>query len=390
MTESDVSQWYEEELDEVEDEYPIDQYDLTASPNDFNVSTLFSFIESGAVKIPGFQRHYVWDQKRASKLIESLIIGLPVPQIFLYEEARNSFLVIDGQQRLMSIYYFINQRFPRKQKRVELRRVFEKHGGIPDEVLHDDEYFAKFNLELPAHLPEQPNRFNKLNYSTLGDYKTAFDLRPIRNIIVKQVSPKDDDSAIYEIFNRLNSGGVNLTAQEIRMSLYHSEFYQMLARANLRDDWRRLLALQDPDLHAKDIEFLLRGFAMLENGSGYRPSMIKFLNSYSKTGKHISPDHTSYLEELFGSFLYACSDLNPSAFQSATRRFSVTVFESVFAAVCTEPHRTRTLVEGKVSPESITALREDGRFQESVQRRTADRKQVETRLQRARALVRLA
>ena len=76
----------------------IYEYDLTATPNDFNVLTIHSFIESGAVKIPAFQRNDVWDIKRASKLIESLILGLPVPQILPYEEARNSFLVIDGQQ----------------------------------------------------------------------------------------------------------------------------------------------------------------------------------------------------------------------------------------------------------------------------------------------------
>lgn len=97
------SDWYEDSPDPEDDAYPIGQYDITASPNDFNVLTIFSFIESGAVRIPGFQRNYVWDIKRASRLIESLIIGLPVPQVFLYEESRNRFLVIDGQQRLTVI-----------------------------------------------------------------------------------------------------------------------------------------------------------------------------------------------------------------------------------------------------------------------------------------------
>src|SRR2546426_1120362 len=78
----------------------VEEYDLTSVPNDFNVLTIYNFIESGAVKIPGFQRNYVWDLRRASKLIESLILGLPVPQVFLYEAGRNDFLVIDGQQRL--------------------------------------------------------------------------------------------------------------------------------------------------------------------------------------------------------------------------------------------------------------------------------------------------
>src|SRR3972149_3218475 len=128
--------WYDEGTpSEDADDFPITEYDLTATPNDFNIITIFNFIESGALKIPGFQRNYVWDIKRASKLIESLIIGLPVPQIFLYEEDKNRFLVIDGQQRLMSIYYFIKQRFPRKDKRPELRRIFEEHGKIPDDVL---------------------------------------------------------------------------------------------------------------------------------------------------------------------------------------------------------------------------------------------------------------
>ncbi|WP_314951598.1 DUF262 domain-containing protein [Bradyrhizobium cosmicum] len=202
-----MAEWFDDYADE-EDELQIDEYDITATPNDFNVSTLFNFIESGAVRIPGFQRNFVWDQVRASKLIESLILGIPVPQLFLYEQARNRFLVIDGQQRLMSIYYFIKRRFPRKEKRVEIRAIFDREGKIPDEVLHDDEYFDDFKLKLSEKLPNQTNKFHGLNYSTLGDYKTQFDLRPIRNIIVKQNSPAGDDSSMYEVFNRLNTGGI--------------------------------------------------------------------------------------------------------------------------------------------------------------------------------------
>src|ERR671918_637764 len=113
--------WFEDYADSEQNDFQIDEYDLTSTPNDFNVGTIFNFIESGSVKIPAFQRNYVWDVSRASKLIESLLLGLPVPQVFLYEEARNKFLVIDGQQRLMSIYYFMKGRFPRRDKRVELR-----------------------------------------------------------------------------------------------------------------------------------------------------------------------------------------------------------------------------------------------------------------------------
>jgi len=261
--------WYEDETEETEDQ-SIKEYEVTAAPNDFNIKTIFDFIESGAVKIPGFQRHYVWDIRRASKLIESIIIGLPIPQVFLYEEGRNSFLVIDGQQRLMSIYYFMKQRFPRKEKRTALREYFYSQGKLPEEVIHNDEYFTKFNLQLPETIPNQPNKFNALNYSTLGDYKTTFDLRTIRNVIIKQTSPPDDDSAIYEIFNRLYSGGVNLKPQEIRTSLYHSAFYEMLYRINLDSRWRTIVGLEDPDLHMKDTEILLRSFAMASANGDHR------------------------------------------------------------------------------------------------------------------------
>jgi uncharacterized protein with ParB-like and HNH nuclease domain len=262
------SPWFDDYAEDADSDQ-IDEYDVTASPNDFNVLTLFSFIESGAVRIPGFQRNFVWDKVRSSKLIESLILGIPVPQLFLYEQSRNRFLVIDGQQRLMSIYYFIKRRFPRKDKRGQLRAVFDEHGGIPDNYLYDDDFFENFDLRLSGGLPNQQNKFHGLNYSTLGDYRTQLDLRPIRNIVVRQNAPENDDSAIYEVFNRLNTGGVNLRPQEIRTSMYHSAFYDVLYRINTDSKWRRILQSDMPDLHMKDIEILLRSFAMLINSNKY-------------------------------------------------------------------------------------------------------------------------
>jgi uncharacterized protein with ParB-like and HNH nuclease domain len=207
--ETGAATWFDSDPQR-EEAYSINEYEITTSPNDFNIKTMYDFIKSGAINIPGFQRNYVWDIKRASKLIESIIIGLPIPQIFLYQESRNKFLVIDGQQRLMSLYYFIEQRFPKDEKRTILRRIFEEYGKIPDEILGNDNYFTKFNLQLPSTLPNQPNKLNGISYATLDEYKIAFDLRTIRNIIIKQNFPEEDDSCIYEIFNRLNSGGINL------------------------------------------------------------------------------------------------------------------------------------------------------------------------------------
>ncbi|MFN3506282.1 MAG: DUF262 domain-containing protein [Allorhizobium sp.] len=380
-------EWFEDYA-EGEDEAQIDEYDITASPNDFNVLTLFSFIEAGAVKIPGFQRNFVWDRVRSSKLIESLIIGIPVPQLFLYEQARNKFLVIDGQQRLMTIYYFLKRRFPRKERRVELRSIFDQHGMIPEEVLADDKYFEDFKLKLSEKLPNSKNRFNGLNYATLGDYKTQLDLRAVRNIVVKQNSPSDDDSSIYEVFNRLNTGGVNLRPQEIRTSMYHSDFYEMLYRVNQNKNWRRILQDDKPDLHMKDIEVMLRGLAMLIDGKNYAPSLVRFLNKFSRKCESHTKDQNSVLESILVSFMDASVNLPKDAFiNQKVGRFNLALFEAVFAAVCRVALAERRPLRGKIKADEVAKLAADDAFGKASIEGTTRTANVEIRLGRAEKLV---
>lgn len=383
----DRDEWFEDYADD-EDDIQIDEYDITSTPNDFNVSTLFNFVESGAVRIPGFQRNFVWDRARSSKLIESLILGLPVPQLFLYEQSRNRFLVIDGQQRLMSIYYFIKKRFPVKEKRSELRTIFDENGTIPDDVLHDDTYFETFSLRLPEKLPTHKNRFKGLNYATLGDYKTQFDLRPIRNVVVKQNAPSDDDTSMYEVFNRLNTGGVNLDPQEIRTSMYHSDFYDMLYRLNGQPLWRRLLRSADADLHMKDIEILLRGFAMLIDGDKYTPSMVRFLNQFSRKCKGHDDGQNEFLKRLFISFLQACKHLPEDAFlNKRNKRFNIALYEAVFMATNRDAFSARREVRGEVSAEQVATLESDPDFMKASLQGTTRTSNVDIRLRRAKHLI---
>ena len=358
----------------------IDEYDLTSTPNDFNTTTIFNFIESGAVKIPGFQRNYVWDIKRASKLIESLIIGLPVPQVFLYEEGRNSFLVIDGQQRLMTMYYFSKKRFPKMANRVRLREIFNSQGKIPDEVLENDEYFEDFNLKLPEIRDGVANKFSGMNYSTMGDYKVQFDLRTIRNVIVKQVKPSNDDSSVYEMFSRLNTGGVNLTSQQIRFCLYYSDFYDLLAQLNMEPGWRRILGQETPDLNTRDIEVLLRAIAVWMEGDSYKPSMVKFLNNFSRKAQSLTSDQILRIRESFEWFLSSARDIDPTAFQTRQGKFSVLLFEAVFAAACTLNANGKDVI---LSTDSVERIRSDQTFQSHAQQRTTDTSNVTGRRQRA-------
>lgn len=373
--------WIEADNPPEEEEGQIDEYDLNSTPNDFNVLTIFSFIESGAVKIPGFQRAYVWDIRRASKLIESLIIGLPVPQVFLYEEGKNSFLVIDGQQRLMTIYYFIKQRFPKKDKRAELRRLSNEESKIPDEILHNDDYFDNFRLQLPDTSTGQRNKFSGLSYATLGDYKAQLDLRTIRNVIIKQVRPTGDNS-IYEIFNRLNTGGINLTPQEIRSSLYHSSFLGILFQLNMNEIWRRLLGQPEPDLHMRDVEILLRAVAVARDSESYSPSMVRFLNRFSKSAQSFSAETVAELSDTVSWFFEACSTLSNHAFLSRQGKFSVPLFEATFGAACQA--RPALKPDWQLTDPIVAAIRNDQDFLEHSQEQTTNVTHVLGRLKAAR------
>ena len=365
--------------------YPIDSYDLVSSPNDFNTATIVNFIESN-IYIPDFQRNYVWSIKLASRLIESAIVGLPIPQVFLYEQERNKMLIVDGQQRLMTIYYFRKGRFPKKKALHELRSKFIDQNKISEMPLANDDYFTDFQLELLEPEGSKPNPLHKLAYKDLpNESKSALDLRTIRNVVVRQLQPEGYGS-IYEIFSRLNSGGVKLAPQEIRRCMFRSKFFDMLYTANTKPEWRRFIGAPNPDLHAKDVEVLLRGFAMLVNGGKYTPPLVRFLDNFSYAARKIESSELDRLKQTLYSFLNNNKHLPEDAFYSATKRFSAPIFESVFVAACADSHENNSDVK-IISPTQLKALKNDFAFKEAAHNRTASGGNVKIRLDRARAIL---
>lgn len=380
--EDSYNKWYID-LCEEENETVVKEYDITATPNDFNILTIFSLIDNGVIKMPPFQRNYVWDEKRASKLIESIILGLPIPQVFLYEQGKNSFYVIDGQQRLLSIYFFVKQRFPTKEGKLILRNYLTGDTKIDSSILSNDKYFKNFKLKLPASANGESNKFDKLKYETLGEYKNTFDiLRTVRSVVIKQNEP-DNDSSIYEIFNRLNTGGQNLSPQEIRMSMYYSLFYKKLIELNYNPKWRKILKQDQADIHFKDVEILLRAFAMLFEYESYSSPMGRFLNTFSKKANGFMPELISYLEALFVSFLNSCEDLDDNIFCSKQGQFSISLFESIFVATCITSFRNKELVAKKILNKSILHLKNDVEFINSNQGSVASKQNVTKRIKKA-------
>ena len=199
--------------DNVEDEAASDtkvtaiQYDISSYGADYDVDGLVKRLERGDLFVPPFQRSYVWKIKEASKFIESLLLGLPVPGVFFAKEAEsNRLLVIDGQQRLKTLSFFYKTVF-NPQDGEKKQRVF-KLTGVQKQF--DDRTYKELS---------DSDRI-KLNDSI------------IHATIIKQESPKNDNTAIYYIFDRLNSSGTKLTAQEIRTAISNGGFINLLKELN--------------------------------------------------------------------------------------------------------------------------------------------------------------
>ena len=389
---SDMSEDFEIEKDE--EEITIRPYEVDCLPNDYNITTLISLIERGYMKIPSFQRNYVWKKDMASKFIESIIIGLPIPQLFLFERERNNFLVIDGQQRLITIYLFKKQRFPKNDvARSVIRKYLSFGKQIPDSELASDN-FEDFKLKLTS-TSIQKNQLDKLKYDTLStieayDFKGEFDFnRTIRTITIKQIAPCNDDSSMFEIFSRLNSGGVMLRPQEIRMSIYYSPFYEKLvSELNVNKTWRKFLGKKEPDLHMSEVEALVRAFAMLDMSNKYKSPLRNFLNDFSKRAMQFGEDDIIQCSKLFDDFWLSCKNLPKEAFRNEKNKFVISLFEAVFVTVC-EKIKQEGLNGRKITKESLVKLKEDSVFADASQGNTASITSVTNRLQRARAILEL-
>lgn len=363
-------------------EVAITQYDISVIPNDFNITTIFNLIDSGAIEMPVFQRNYIWDRKRASRFIESLVLGLPIPQIFLYQKARNRFLVIDGQQRLLSIYYFIKQRFPLPEKRAELRKIFDENNGIPDSVLFDDSYFQDFKLLFPKSEVGEKNPLDGLRYGNLGIYKSNFEFMTMRCMTIRQNEPKEDDGSVFEIFSRLNTGGVNLSNQEIRACLYYSDFFRMLNLLNQNSIWRKFYGKPE-DGKFKDVEIILRSFALLCDSKNYSGSMNNFINRFAKKAMSFSAQEIEYLRNLFSSFLDACVEVPGDLFATKKGELNAALFDCVFAVVAGKYYKNNSLISEKIHADKICALKADAEFEEAITHSTSHTKVVEKRIAKA-------
>ncbi len=332
-----------------EDELPF-RYAISSYGADYPVDSLVKRLEADAVFIPSFQRVYVWSLRDASRFIESLLLGLPVPGIFLSkEDGTNKLLVIDGQQRLRSLQFFYSGVFGPTKREFALEHVQERYEGRT---------YASLEPEDRLHLDDSI----------------------IHATVMRQDTPSDDDSSIHHVFERLNAGGKTLYPQEIRACLYHGPFNDLLDSLNQNEDWRAVFG--KPNRRLRDQEMILRFLALRFVGSEYFRPLKGFLNAYMKKNRYLSVQSADELQEAFGyTIKMARTALGDRAFRPE-RLMNVAVFDSVMVAL-SERLAAGGMGEAEID-ESYERLLENVDYLEATRRNTAQEAQVEKRLRLAR------
>lgn len=249
---------------------------VTYTGTDFDVEGLVRRLKRGDIVIPtfghgddslevaGFQRGFVWRRPQMDRFIESLLMGYPIPGIMLVQQADRRYLVLDGQQRLRTLGAF--------------------YAGI-----HAGREFSLDNVA---------DAFKGLTYRTLGpEQRRQLDNTFIQATIVKTDGSDQSLEAVYQVFERLNSGGTQLTPHEIRIALYPGALVDFLESLNKNTEWRQLYGARS--LRLRDQELILRILALYQNSGRYFRPQKKFLNEFLGQHRNLEGLDNQKLEKLF-------------------------------------------------------------------------------------------
>lgn len=338
----------EEIEDTAEKENDSVYFSVASYGADYSVDVIISRLKKQQIIVPEFQRKYVWDIKKASRFVESLIIGLPVPGIFLSKDInnQNKMLIVDGQQRLLTLLYFYSGRF--KDRVFKLSSVCKELEGLAyDELSPDDQ----------------------------GRLDDAI----IHATIIKQETPSNDDSSIYMVFERLNTGGVTLQPQEIRACIYYGKFNSLLNELVKVPSWRSLFSRESARM--KEQELLLRFFALYYSYETYKKGLKNFLNTFMSKNRNLDFYNEKTLTNLFVSTINLLIEAKGNELFRKGKSVNAALFDSIMVAVARRL-QNRDLSVGECRS-LYDSLMQNQRYLDYTITATADEKQIKGRISEA-------
>lgn len=351
---------------EPDDETPppnrADDRPVSSQPHDWTLSALRDKYERGQLDLqPTYQREYVWKLRPElpSRLIESLLLEIPMPPIYFGKIAGGRLEVIDGQQRLTTMINFITNQFPleKLQRMASLNRKFFKE--LPEEQQ------TKI-LDAPIH-------------SVVIDSGNRSELR-------------------YEVFERLNRGSMALNEQELRNCVYRGPFNDLLAELERDLYWRKIRGTTDPEPRFVEREIILRFFAFVNRGQFYSSPLKRFLNQYMAHYAPSNPDQIKIQGDMFRQTvqnIYAVFGANSvrtytvdaRSNGSWDRKFSVAAFDVQAGALVGKSAARVQAVAEQIREQYLYCLLSDDLLQAAIARHTSETTKTKYRWNTFRAMV---
>lgn len=305
--------------DETDDTYVNDDlYNISSWGADYSFRELVSLYDDNDLVKPELQRKYVWEKSEASRFIDSILLGLPIPSIFLAKTEDNKMLIIDGYQRLMTVNDFIK--------------------GI---WTGDNSIFTLSNIQGKINQRWKGKAYNQLSESEQRKIKTT----TIHAIIFEQKQPKDDDTSLFQIFERINTSGKSLMPQEIRNCVNQGKFNDLLFKLNKNLNWRLLYGNTNEDSRMRDLEFILRFFTLkseeIRHSSRGSISLKKTLNEFMGSKINNNAETVEiFFKDFTDTILAVKNQFGENAFfnvqsndlTTIRKRFYPTVFDSIMIA----------------------------------------------------------
>ena len=340
-----------------DDETPDDtspgpqRFDISSYGWDVDVEGLVKRMNREDIYVPGFQRGFVWSGPEKSRFIESLILGLPVPTLFLARdsETQNKLNIIDGQQRLKTLQAYLNGQFSLSGK------------DIPEDLK------GRYHSNRRSAFGDR-KAYPKAKVLEQSDERTLSDA--VVHSIVIRPNPKDDDGdlgreynkAIIQIFKRLNTSGKALQPQEVRASIFHGPLLTLIQELNENADWRVLFGKKHSRM--KDQEAILRALALYDAAADYRSPMPRFLDTFMDNNRNVEPEAAARLEKRFETAVHLIrSELGDDALKRGGT-FVLTRFDALVVGLM------NAIADDDLTPEGDLVAAIKGKFGEkSVQAR---------------------
>lgn len=316
---------------------------------DLSIKEIISMINDGIVNIaPDYQRKFRWDAERQSSLIESLFLGIPVPPIFMATNQDGSWELIDGVQRLSTILCFAGNEEER-DKINALNKQPLKLSGLKK--------LSHFNNKAFTDLPQ--------------DIQLKFKLVSLK---ITTLSDKSDSQVRFDLFERLNRGGIILSDQEIRSCVYRGGFNDFIKKLSKDENFINCVHISGrQETDGTREELVLRFFAYLYDLENFSHSVRDFLNDYmSKASKEFIYDKN---EKIFRHVFEVLNNALPNGISKGRRNTPLNLYEAVSIGAALAYINT-----GKINTSNIDTWITDKELMKFISGATNSKPRVEGRI----------